>query len=149
MARKTVTFTAPAAGWVQVSPVLPPTGGTNVTALPDSTTVTVEAAGSATLSLEDEGWTSWLATGAVTGGSVQTSTDITPTGIAALLAASAAKASAVPGGGGGSGTPGPAGPPGREGPRGPAGPQNLVVLESGQQVPRDLAANTVIVRKGA
>lgn len=149
MARKTVTFTAPAAGWVQVAPVMPPAGGANVTALPDPMTVTVDAAGSATLSWEDEGWTSWLATGAVTGGSVQTSTDLTPTGIASLLAASAAKSSAVPGGGGGSGAPGPQGPPGHEGPRGPAGPQNLVVLESGQATPRDLAANTVIVRKGS
>ena len=102
--------------------------------------------GTYSITWDDEGWSDWSASGAVSdGGSVQTTSDLTPAGIQAMLEASAAGTSAKPSGGAGS--PGPAGPPGPPGQRGPAGPSNLMVLEKTQPVPAGTPANTVLVRK--
>jgi len=105
--------------------------------------------GTYSITWDDEGWSDWSASGAVSdGGSVQTTSDLTPAGIQAMLEASAAKTSAKPSGG--AGTPGPAGPPGppgAPGTPGAAGPSNLRVLEKTQPVPPETPANTVLVRK--
>ena len=131
MTTRSITFDAPAACWVQVSPVLPPAGGASVVNLPDSALVEAAGPGTYNLSWDDEGWSTWYAIGATAGGSVQTTTDLTPAGIKGLLAASAANASATPAGRG----------------AGPAGPSNLRVLGKAEQVPAGTPANTVIVRK--
>ena len=128
MATRSITFDAPAACWVQVSPVLPPAGGASVVNLPDSALTEAPGPGTYNVSWDDEGWGDWSAVGAAAGGSVQTTKDLTPAGIKALLAASAAKASAAPSSGGG-------------------GPSNLQVLGKTDQVPAGTPANTVIVRK--
>ena len=140
MTTRSITFDAPAACWVQVSPVLPPAGGSDVVNLPDSALTEAAGPGTYNISWDDEGWGDWSAVGATAGGSVQTTKDLTPAGIKALLAASSAKVSAAPSGGGGGGV-GPAGP------AGPAGPSNLRVLGKADQVPAGTPANTVIVRK--
>lgn len=149
MATRSITFVSPAAGWVQVSPVLPAAGGVDVTNLPDVALRETPGRGTYSISWDDEGWGDWSASGAVSdGGSVQTTSDLTPMGIQAMLEASASKTSAKPSGGAGS--PGPAGPPGpagTPGQRGPAGPSNLMVLEKTQPVPPGMPANTVLVRK--
>ena len=137
MTTRSITFGAPAACWVQVSPVLPPAGGSNVVNLPDSALTEAAAPGTYNISWDDEGWDNWSAVGATAGGSVQTTKDLTPAGIKALLAASAAKTSAAPSGGGSGGV----------GPAGPAGPSNLRVLGKTDPVPAGTPANTVIVRK--
>lgn len=128
MTTRSITFVAPAACWVQVSPVLPPAGGASVVNLPDSALVEAAGPGTYNVSWDDEGWSNWSAIGATSGGSVQTTRDLTPAGIQGLLAASAAKASAAPSSGGG-------------------GPSNLRVLGMAEQVPAGTPANTVIVRK--
>lgn len=128
MATRSITFDAPAACWVQVSPVLPPAGGSDVVNLPDSALTEAAGPGTYNISWDDEGWSNWSAVGATAGGSVQTTKDLTPAGIKALLAASAAKASAAPSSGGG-------------------GPSNLQVLGKTDQVPAGTPANAVIVRK--
>ena len=128
MATRSITFDAPAACWVQVSPILPPAGGADVVNLPDSALTEAASPGTYNISWDDEGWGDWSAVGATAGGSVQTTKDLTPAGIKALLAASAAKASAAPSSGGG-------------------GPSNLQVLGKTDQVPAGTPANTVIVRK--
>lgn len=146
MATRSITFVSPAAGWVQVSPVLPAAGGVDVTNLPDVALREAPGRGTYSISWDDEGWSDWSASGAVRdGGSVQTTSDLTTAGIQGLLEASAAGTSAKPSGGAGS--PGPAGPPGPPGQRGPAGPSNLMVLEKTQPVPPGTPANTVLVRK--
>lgn len=126
MATRSITFDAPAASWVQVSPVLPPAGGSGVVNLPDSALTEAPGPGTYNISWDDEGWTDWSAVGATAGGSVQTTRDLTPAGIKALLAASVAKSSAGPSGG---------------------GPSNLRVLGKTDQVPAGTPENTVIVRK--
>jgi hypothetical protein len=128
MTTRSITFDAPAACWVQVSPILPPAGGTDVVNLPDSALTEAAGPGTYNISWADEGWGDWSAVGATAGGSVQTTKDLTPAGIKALLAASAAKASATPTSGGG-------------------GPGNLRVLGKTDQVPAGTPENTVIVRK--
>lgn len=134
MTTRSITFDAPAACWVQVSPVLPPAGGASVVNLPDSALTTAAGPGTYSISWDDEGWGDWSAIGATAGGSVQTTKDLTPAGIKGLLAASSAKTSATPGGGNSGGA-------------GPAGPSNLRVLGKAEQVPAGTPANTVIVRK--
>lgn len=126
MTTRSITFDAPAASWVQVSPVLPPAGGLNVVNLPDSALTEAPGPGTYNISWDDEGWTDWSAVGATAGGSIQTTKDLTPGGIKALLAASASKSSAEPSGG---------------------GPSNLRVLGKADRVPGGTPANTVIVRK--
>lgn len=130
MTTRSITFDAPAACWVQVSPVLPPAGGASVVNLPDSALTEAPGPGTCNISWDDEGWGVWSAIGAAAGGSIQTTKDLTPAGIKGLLAASSAKTSATPGGG-----------------AGPAGPSNLRVLGKVEQVPAGTPANTVIVRK--
>lgn len=149
MATRSITFISPAAGWVQVSPVLPAAGGVDVTNLPDVALRETPGRGTYSISWDDEGWNDWSASGAVSdGGSVQTTSDLTPAGIQAMLEASAAKTSAKPSGGAGSpGPAGPAGPPGPPGRPGDAGPSNLMVLERAQPVLPGTPANTVLVRK--
>lgn len=132
MTTRSITFDAPAACWVQVSPVLPPAGGADVVNLPDSALTEAAGPGTYSISWDDEGWSDWSAVGATAGGSVQTTKDLTPAGIKVLLAASIAKVSSTPGGGG----------------VGPAGPSNLRVLGKTDPVPTGTPANTVIVRKG-
>jgi hypothetical protein len=127
MTTRSITFDAPAACWVQVSPVLPPAGGASVVNLPDSALTEAPGPGTYSISWDDEGWSNWYVIGATAGGSVQITTDLTPAGIKGLLAASSAKTSATPGGGG--------------------GPSNLRVLGKTDQVPAGTPANTVIVRK--
>lgn len=126
MATRSITFDAPAACWVQVSPVLPPAGGTTVTNLPDSALTEAPGPGTYNVSWDDEGWKDWSAVGATAGGSAQTTKDLTPAGIKALLAASTANVSAVPNG---------------------VGSGNLRVLGKTDSVPEGTPANTVIVRK--
>ena len=128
MTARSITFDAPAACWVQVSPVLPPAGGSDVVNLPDSALTGAPGPGTYNISWDDEGWGDWSAVGAVAGGSVQTTRDLTPAGIKALLTASTAKTSAAPNGVG-------------------SGPSNLRVLGKADQVPAGTPANTVIVRK--
>ena len=135
MTTRSITFDAPAACWVQVSPVLPPAGGADVVNLPDSALTEADGPGTYRISWDDEGWGDWSAVGATAGGSVQTTKDLTSAGIKALLVASSAKASAAPSGGGGGGG------------VGPAGPSNLRVLGKTEPVPAGTPANTVIVRK--
>ena len=149
MATRSITFVSPAAGWVQVSPVLPAAGGVDVTNLPDVALREMPGRGTYSITWDDEGWSDWSASGAVSdGGSVQTTSDLTPAGIQAMLEASAAKTSAKPSGGAGSpGPAGPPGPPGAPGRPGDAGPSNLQVLENTQPVPPGTPANTVLVRK--
>ena len=131
MATRSITFVSPAAGWVQVSPVLPAAGGVDVTNLPDVALRETPGRGTDSITWDDEGWSYWSASGAVSdGGSVQTTSDLTPTGIQAMLEASAEKTSAKPSGGAGS-----------------PGPDNLRVLEKTQPVPPGTPANTVLVRK--
>lgn len=96
--------------------------------LPDSALTEAPGPGTYNVSWDDEGWSDWSAVGATAGGSVQTTKDLTPAGIKALLAASAAKASAAPSSGGG-------------------GPSNLRVLGKDDRVPPGTPADTVIVRK--
>ena len=99
--------------------------------------------GTYSITWDDEDWSYWSASGAVSGGgSVQTTSDLTPAGIRAMLEASAAKTSANP-----SGPAGPPGPPGAPGAPGAPGPDNLRVLEKTQPVPPGTPANTVLVRK--
>ena len=99
MATRTITFNAPGPGWVQISPVVPPFGPPRVTGLPDAASVSFTASGSVTLSWDDEGWDTWNAEGAVTGGTVERSDAASASAVEQLLSASASKASAVPGGG--------------------------------------------------
>lgn len=128
MTTRSITFDAPAACWVQVSPVLPPAGGADVVNLPDSALTEAPGPGTYNVSWDDEGWNDWSAVGAAAGGSVQTTKDLTPAGIKALLAASTANVSATPNGGG-------------------FGSGNLRVLGKADSVPKGTPANTVIVRK--
>ena len=132
MTTRSITFDAPAACWVQVSPVLPPAGGADVVNLPDSALTEAAGPGTYNISWDDEGWGDWSALGATAGGSVQTTKDLTPAGIKGLLSASAARTSAAPSGGGGVG---------------PAGPSNLRVLGKTEPVPAGTPADTVIIRK--
>lgn len=99
MATRSITFNAPGPGWVQISPVVPPFGPPRVTDLPDAASASFAASGSVTLSWDDEGWDTWGAEGAVTGGTVERSDAVTPSAVEQLLSASAAKASAAPNGG--------------------------------------------------
>lgn len=99
MATRAVTFTAPAAGWVQISPSFAAAGGPPPNGSPDSVDVKFHAPGSNTVSFDDEGWTAWSTTAAVIGGSVETGPDIQQSTIEGLLAASAARRSVTPGGG--------------------------------------------------
>ena len=149
MATRSITFISPAAGWVQVSPDLPAAGGIDVTNLPDVALRETPGRGTYSITWDDEDWSYWSASGAVSdGGSVQTTSDLTPAGIQAMLEASAAKTSAKPSGGAGSpGPAGPAGPAGPPGPPGASGSNNLRVLEKTQPVPPSTPANTVLVRK--
>lgn len=131
MATRSITFISPAAGWVQVSPVLPAAGGIDVTNLPDVALRETPGQGTYSITWDDEDWSYWSASGAVSdGGSVQTTSDLTPAGIQSMLEASAEKTSAKPSGGAGS-----------------LGPDNLRVLEKTQPVPPGTPANTVLVRK--
>ena len=99
MTTRSIAFNAPASGWVQISPVSPPFGPPRVTELPDSASVSFAASGSVTLSWDDEGWDTWSAEGAVTGGTVERSGVVTPSAVEQLLSASTAKSSAAPSGG--------------------------------------------------
>jgi len=108
MASRSITFISPAAGWVQVSPVLPAAGGVDVTNLPDVALRETPGRGTYSITWDDEGWSDWSASGAVSdGGSVQTTSDLTPAGIQAMLEASVAKSSAKPSGGPGALRPAP------------------------------------------
>ena len=99
MATRAVTFTAPAAGWVQISPSFAAAGGPPPNGSPDPVDVKFHAPGSNTVSFDDEGWTAWSTTAAVIGGSVEAGPDIQQSTIEGLLAASAARRSVTPGGG--------------------------------------------------
>lgn len=99
MATHAVTFTAPAAGWVQISPSFAASGGPPPNGSPDPVDVKFHAPGSNTVTFDDEGWTAWSTTAAVIGGSVEAGPDIQQSTIEGLLAASAARRSVTPGGG--------------------------------------------------
>lgn len=99
MTTRSITFNAPGPGWVQISPVVPPFGPPRVTDLPDAASISFAASGSVALTWDDEGWDTWNAEGAVTGGTVERSDAVTASAVEQLLSASAAKASATPSGG--------------------------------------------------
>lgn len=99
MATRYVTFTAPAAGWVQLSPSFAAAGGPPPNGSPDSVDVKFHGPGSQTVTFDDEGWTAWSTTAAVIGGSVEYGPSIQQSTIEGLLAASAARHSIAPGGG--------------------------------------------------
>lgn len=99
MATRSVTFTAPAAGWVQFSPSFAAAGGPPPNGSPDSAVINFSGPGLQTAAFDDEGWTAWSATATVTGGSVEHGPDIQQSTIEGLLAASAARRSITPGGG--------------------------------------------------
>ena len=99
MTTRSVTFNAPAAGWVQLSPSFAAAGGPTPNGSPDSVEVKFHGPGSQTVTLDDEGWTAWSTTAAVIGGSVEAGPDIQQSTIEGLLAASAARRSVTPGGG--------------------------------------------------
>ena len=99
MTIRSITFTAPAPGWVQVSPVVPPFGAPRVDNMPDPAGVQFATSGSVTLSWDDEGWDVWSAEGAVTGGTVERADTVTAASVAQLLSASSNRDSATPGGG--------------------------------------------------
>lgn len=99
MATRSVTFTAPAAGWVQFSPSFAAAGGPPPNGSPDPAVINFSGPGLQTAAFDDEGWTAWSATATVTGGSVEYGPDIQQSTIEGLLAASAARRSITPGGG--------------------------------------------------
>lgn len=126
MTSRSITFAAPAPGWVQVSPILPPYGAPRVDNMPDATSAQFATPGSVTLSWDDEGWGAWGAEGAVVGGTVERTDTATSSGVTQLLSASSSRASAAPGGG-------PAFSPGQSG--GGIGSLAVLPLRSGQPAP--------------
>lgn len=102
MATRSVTFTAPAAGWVQLSPSFAAAGGPPPNGSPDPARVEFHSPGPQEITFDDEGWHSWTSTAAVLNGSVESGPDIQTSTIEGLLAASVARRSAAPSGGGGS-----------------------------------------------
>lgn len=99
MATRSITFDAPAAGWVQINPSFAAAGGPPPNGSPDPKPIAFSGPGLRTVTFEDEGWTAWSSSAAVTGGSVEAGPDIQQSTIEGLLASSAARRSSVPGGG--------------------------------------------------
>lgn len=106
MSTRKITFTAPSAGWVQISPSFASAGGPPPGGSPDPARVEFHAPGPQHIDFDDEGWSAWASTAAVLNGSVESGPDIQTSTIEGLLSASAARRSTTPGGGGGGSIPG-------------------------------------------